>query len=87
MKKLQDIKIDINAICEFEKLTGKSIADLKTDNFKLTDIRALISAGLSVDEIEAGRIMQEYMESDANEGLLEIISKKMEDSGFTKKKK
>jgi len=83
------MNLDINAICEFENLTGKTFGSMtKQDDIGLTDIRALVQAGLGLtDPKEAGKIIQEYMASEEEIPLLEIIQEKISATMPTKAKK
>ena len=83
------MKLDINAMCEFEEITGRSLLALleNTDNMRMSDIRALVQAGLELkDPKEAGDILMEYMNDKEQKPIFEVISVKMNESGITKKK-
>lgn len=89
-KKIQDINFDINTMCDFEMLTGKSLMSMLNDkdDLKMTDIRALIQAGLSLDDPkEAGTILFEYMQDEEQKPILDLISDKFMKSGMARKKK
>lgn len=90
MKKIQDIKIDINAMCDFEQITGKSLMSALNDmeDIRMTDIRALIQAGLNLeDSKEAGNILMEYMSDENAEPIMNLLSDKLSETGMTKTKK
>ena len=88
MKKIQDMKIDINTMCNFEKNTGRSLMKaMKDESFGLFEIRGLIQAGLEVEEEVAGTMMQDYLASDEKKSLMEVISEKLAESGLMGKKK
>lgn len=88
--KLEDMKIDFNAMCEFEKLTGKSLQSLyKTKNFAMNDIRAIVKGSLGLDEEEeAGDIIVEYVKENGFDKFSNLFSQKMEEfnNEFDKKK-
>lgn len=88
--KIQDIKIDINVMCEYEKITGRSLIKLMSnlEELKISDIRALIQAGLGLsDEKEAGNVLMEYMQDETQAPILDVLSEKLSESGISKKKK
>lgn len=90
MKKIQDIKIDINAMCDFEQITGKSLMSALNDmeDIRMTDIRALIQAGLNLeDSKEAGNILMEYMSDENAEPIMNLLSDKLSETGMIKTKK
>ena len=86
--KIQDIKLDLNAICEFEKLTGKTLHGfLEQKTPAMNDIRGLIAAGLKIEEEKAGEMLQEFLNDDTQkETIFEIIERKIEETMPTKKK-
>lgn len=90
MKKIQDIEFDINTMCEFEELTGKSLMAVLNDseNIRMTDIRALIQAGAGAESPEqAGNMLMEYLKDENAQPILNLISEKLDNTGMTKKKK
>ena len=87
--KIQDIKIDINSMCEFEDLTGRSLLEIIQggEALRMTDVRGLVQVGLGLkDKVEAGEKLKEYMADDENEPILDLLAKKIEEAMNTKKK-
>ena len=87
--KIQDMKLDLNAICEFEKLTGKTLNSIfKQDDIGMYDIRGLVQAGLKIETPEeAGNLIQDFLQDETQkETLLDIIERKIEETMPTKKK-
>lgn len=68
LDKKRNLKFNFNAICNFEEATGKSIASLgETKEFKMSDLRALLWAGLVHEDpdltIEEAGELFDYAES------------------------
>ena len=87
--KIQDMKIDINVMCDFEELTGRSLLQVlnDTDTLRMTDVRALVQAGLGLkDPKEAGNALMEYMAEENAKPILELLGEKVNESGIGKKK-
>jgi len=87
--KIQDIKIDINTMCEYEKITGRSLLKLLSnmEELMMTDVRALIQAGLGLkDELDAGNRLMEYMQDESQKPILEFLSEKLSEVAESKKK-
>lgn len=85
--KIQDMKLDFNALCRFELLRNKTLKDVikEEDNISMLDIRALISAGLNISEDKAGDLIQEHMANKENMKVLDIAIEKMQDAGILDK--
>lgn len=77
---LNNMKIDFNAICEFEKTTGKSLFKVaKEKSFALNDLRALVKASFELEEDEAGKIIEEHIKEHGFTDFSNIINVKMEE--------
>lgn len=73
------LKFSINAMIEFEELSGKSFSQIG-DNMSLANIRLLFYVGLKaggndVNELQAGMLMNDYVEDNGMEKFGEILSK------------
>lgn len=78
--KLQDMKINFNTVCEFEKLTKKGLFEvIKSNNIALNDIRAIVSASLKTDENKAGTLIEEYAKENGFEEFTKLFSEKLQE--------
>lgn len=90
MKKLQDMKLDFNAMCNFEIATGQPLMDfISKGELTLNNMRLIAKIGLNVDIQTAGEIINEYISESENaiEDLSNIFAEKFKESGLFGKKK
>lgn len=89
MKNIQDIVFDFNAMCDFELTTGTTLISFfsKDDEISMTNVRALVKAGLGVTEVEAGNVISEYLKENDIGALFKLIGEKLHESGLMKSKK
>ena len=89
MKKIQDMKFEMNEACDFEETTGTPLITFFSDEreLRMTDTRALVKAGLGVTEIEAGNIITSYLKENDMNDLFELIFQKLDEGGILKAKK
>lgn len=83
------MRITFNTMCEFEKTTNKSLFEvLKTKNIGLNDIRAIVKSAFEIEETDAGKLIEDYIEANGFEKFSEIINSKVSEfyDKFDKKK-